>query len=342
MGLHRAKLGRRGMVALAATGALIVGGGAAAMVGTGSADPLLPVPAPVVGTTYVLPDLAPFAQTDDDPKGGTVGVDDDLTPPAPTGGGDAALRLDTPDGDGKAAIAKAEDSALGDWIATAAYSAYQNAAENADQFPSMQLVIDYDPDSPAGFSTLTYEPIYNATDSRTPNAWHRYEAGMGRWCSTRAIPGVIDESQRSCSNGGTKLLSEFIAAQPGIRVTGLVINQGRGNPGLDAGVDLVSTPSTTYDFELTKPMVPEMPGNPCEEPTMPPAHPGDDHGNGDDHPQGGGNGNGDHPEGGDSGHEKPDNGGHEPSHGDEHPQPDNGGQEQPGEGGHEPPHCPGS
>ena len=69
-----------------------------------------------------------------------------------------------------------------------------------------------------------------------------------------------------------------MTAQSDIRVTGLVINQGRGNPGLDAGVDLVSTPSTTYDFELTEPVVIPDP-DPCEEPSVPslpteePSHP---------------------------------------------------------------------
>ena len=37
------------MAALAATGALIVGGSAVAMVGSGNADPLVPLPVPVVG-----------------------------------------------------------------------------------------------------------------------------------------------------------------------------------------------------------------------------------------------------------------------------------------------------
>lgn len=48
------------MAALAATGALIVGGSAVAMVGSGNADPLDLPGVPVVGTTYVLPDLAPY------------------------------------------------------------------------------------------------------------------------------------------------------------------------------------------------------------------------------------------------------------------------------------------
>ena len=110
MGLHRARLGRRGMVALAATGALIVGGGAAAMVGTGSAAPLVPPAVPVVGNTYVLPDLAPFERTDI--RGaGTAEVSDEFE--APVGGGEAALRLTTPGGSDKAAVANTEDAGPG-------------------------------------------------------------------------------------------------------------------------------------------------------------------------------------------------------------------------------------
>ncbi|HSK59496.1 MAG TPA: hypothetical protein VK935_10620, partial [Actinomycetospora sp.] len=72
------------MVALAATGALVVGGGAAAAVGTGSAEPLVPLPLPAVGTTYVLPDLAPFGPYDT--RGdGVAEVSDAFG--APTGGG---------------------------------------------------------------------------------------------------------------------------------------------------------------------------------------------------------------------------------------------------------------
>jgi hypothetical protein len=326
------------MAALAVTGALIVGGGAAAMVGSGNAEPLVPLPVPVAGTTYVLPpDLAPFAQTEDPPNGGTVGIDDELG--APPGGGEASLHLVTPDGTSKAAIATDEDggSLLSAWIPTAAYSAFQDEAVNPIQFPSMQLGIDFDPATAAGFSTLYYEPANNPGVDTIAGEWHRYQAGTGRWCSTRAIPGVIEANQTRCDNGGAKPLADYVAAQPATVVSYLVINQGTGNPGLDAGVDLVSTPSTTYDFELTEPQLPGT--DPCEQPSTPPAHPGDG-GNG--HEDDGNNGNSGHEDGGNNGHEQDGNEGHEPPQGDEHPQPDDGGHEPPPGGGHEPPHCAGT
>jgi hypothetical protein len=101
----------------------------------------------------------------------------------------------------------------------------------------------------------------------------------------------------------------------------VVVNQGSGNAELDAAVDLVTTPSTTYDFELTKPVVIPDPDS-CDETTLPtvPSHPGGE--------------NGGHEDGGheDGGHEQPSNGGHEDGGNAGH---EDGGQEQPDDGGHE-------
>jgi hypothetical protein len=315
------------MAALAATGALIVGGSAVAMVGSGNADPLLPVPAPVVGTTYVLPDLAPF--TDNGTReGGVREVTDAFG--APTGGGDAALRLTTPGSNDKASIVSREDagSPLAEWIPTAAYSAYQGAVNPAApfQFPSLQLIVDFNGSAEGGFATLFYEPVYNEGASTTPDTWHRYQAGAGRWCSTKVIPDVIDSSKTFCSNGGALPLADYIAGQSDIIVNGVVVNQGSGNAELDAAVDLVTTPSTTYDFELTKPVV--IPGpDSCDETTLPtvPSHPGGENGGHED----GGHEDGGHEDGG---HEQPSNGGHEDGGNAGH---EDGGQEQPDDGGHE-------
>ena len=314
------------MAALAATGALIVGGSAVAMVGSGNADPLDLPGVPVVGTTYVLPDLAPFENADTRAPG-TREVDDALG--APEGGGEASLHLQTPNGDAKASIISREDAGTtpGAWAPFAAYSAYQETADNPIQFPSMQLVVDYNGTEAGGFATLTYEPYYNDEDL-TPGEWHRYEAGRGGWCSTKVIPGVISSSQVNCGADGGVLPLTAYDASPGIVVTGLVINQGSGNPGVDAAVDLVSTPSTTYDFELVEPPIVVPPVDPTEtctetpepseEPSQEPSHP--DEGQ-----------NGGHEDGGNEGH---DNGGHEDGG---HEQPSDGGHEQPDDGGHEQP-----
>ena len=178
------------------------------------------------------------------------------------------------------------DASLAAWIPKAAYSAYQAKADNPIQFPSLQLIVDFNGSADGGFSTLTYEPIYNAGDDRTPGQWNRYQAGAGKWCSTKAIPGVIEDAQKQCSNGGDKPLSDYVAAAPDLVVQAVQINQGSGNPGLLAGVDLVSTPSTTYDFETPKPADPTDPTDPGNG-----GHPGDGGGhpgNGGGHPGNGG------------------------------------------------------
>jgi hypothetical protein len=285
MAKHRMTLGRRGVAALVAAGALVIGGTTATMVGTGNADVLDALTAGTT-TTTVLPDLDPFVK--DDVRGaGKAEVSDEYG--APTGGGKAALRLSTPTGDDKVSYYSTEDTGtpLADWIPTAAYSAYQGAADNKIQFPSLQLAVNYD--GAGAFSTLTYEPVYNAVDSTDAKEWHRYQAGAGLWCSTRVIPGVITEDQKSCSNGGAKPLTDYIAAAPKITVNAVYINQGSGNPVLESAVDLISTPSTTYDFELTKPVIIPPITDPPTDPTTHPGTPGehgggwgDDNGNGQD------------------------------------------------------------
>ena len=152
------------MAALAATGALIVGGSAVAMVGSGNADPLVPLPVPVVGTTYVLPDLAPFGLTTatrEGRDGGGLRRVRAARPAVAT----PRLRLQTPASTRtrpRSSIAEDAGSPLADWIPTAAYSAYQDAADDDVQFPSLQLVVDFNGDGRrVGFSTLTYEPVYN-------------------------------------------------------------------------------------------------------------------------------------------------------------------------------------
>ena len=304
MAKHRVTLGRRGVAALVAAGALVIGGATATMIGTGNADVLDALTSGTT-TTTVLPDLAPF-KADDNRGAGKAEVSDEYG--APTGGGKAALRLSTPTGSDKVNYYATGDDAgtpLADWIPTAAYSAYQGAADNPIQFPSLQLVVDYNGPDPGGFATLTYEPAYNPGDSTTPKEWHRYLAGAGNWCSTRAIPGVIDAGQVSCSNGGAKPLLDYVNGSKGIVVNAVYINQGSGNPGLESAVDLISTPSTTYDFELTKPVIIppiiDPTGTPTTHPTVPGGHGGGPWGDGSGQHPGGGRGDG-HGHGHDGGH----------------------------------------
>lgn len=301
MGAHSTTRRRRGTALAVAGVALAAGLGTAALTGTGQADPL---PAPLT-QTYVLPDLAPFVTTGPtaDTRGaGTAEVDDEYG--APTGGGEAALRLRTPSGDDKVqAVNDVTDSPLAAWVGNASYSAYQGAADQPIQFPSYQLIIDFNGTEAGGFSTLTYEPVYNPGESQAGGQWNSYDVGTtGVLCSTREIPGVFAANQTRCDNGGTKTLAEIVAGAPDAVVQALQINQGSGNPGLDAAVDLVETPTTTYDFELKKPVI-VVPTDPTEptKPTKPhePGH-GGHGGNGGHH-----GGNGDGQDGGSHGPDKP-------------------------------------
>ena len=144
------------------------------------------------------------------------------------------------------------------------------------QFPSLQLVVDYNGADPGGFSTLTYEPVYNTGRqhyARTSGTATRPARASGaRRRSSRASSTSI---RPSCSNGGAKLLTAYTAADRASSCNAVYINQGSGNPGLESAVDLITTPSTTYDFELTKPViVPPITDPPTTEPTTPTTHPG--------------------------------------------------------------------
>ncbi|MHA6783929.1 hypothetical protein ACVGOW_23490 [Pseudonocardia saturnea] len=271
MGSHSLSIRRGGRgrkVALAALGAATVGVVSIAGLGVASAAPLPAIPGldllqPPSGNTEVNEDLRPFAQTDTRPDG-SVEVNEDFG--APTGGGTGSLRLDTPSSAAKATAFAADDSPLADWVDVAGYSAFRSADSTASevQFPSLQLVIDFNGDAEGGFSTLTYEPVYNDEfgASLVAGQWNRYEAGSQGWCSTRVIPGVFDDGENQCSNGGVLLLEDISDALPDAVVQSFGVNQGSGNPGLSSAVDLITTPETTFDFEIAGPVVvPPIPGD---------------------------------------------------------------------------------
>ena len=224
------------MAALAATGALIVGGSAVAMVGSGNADPLVPLPVPVVGTTYVLPDLAPF--TDNGTReGGVREVTDAFG--APTGGGDAALRLATPGSNDKASIIYAERmrarrSRSGSRRRRTRRT--RTRRPNPIQFPSLQLEVDFNGAAEGGFSTLTYEPVYNEAPAPPRGAGTATRPVLGDWCSTQCDPGRDRrEPEDAADNGGRQAALRLPRRQTGIVVTGVVINQGSGNAGARRG-----------------------------------------------------------------------------------------------------------
>ncbi|MBW0092724.1 hypothetical protein I4I73_26390 [Pseudonocardia sp. KRD-184] len=309
MGTHSHPIRRTGRgrrLALALTGAATAGVVTVTGLGVANAAPLPAIPGLDLlqpsGNTEVNEDFAPFAETDTRPDG-DVEVNEDFG--APAGGGTGSLRLDTPSSAAKATLFRAATSPLADWVDVAAYSAFRSSESTANevQFPSLQLVIDFNGDADGGFSTLTYEPVYNtdAGASLTAGQWNRYAAGSQGWCSTRVIPGVFGDGQNQCSNGGVLTLAEIADALPDGVVTAFGVNQGSGNPGLTSAVDLLTTPGTTYDFEEKGPIVvvpePPLPGGGN-------GH-GGGHGGGDGHHGGGhdnGNGHGGGHDNGKGGH----------------------------------------
>lgn len=354
MGARETRTGPPRLMRAAAVGAtvavLATGGWAAA-----SAEPALPpLELPTPGHTYVTPDAPQgFGEPDTRPPG-TVEFGDALG--APPGGNADALVLSTPDGSAKATyFTTALNGPLSTFLSSSYYAKRDESSTGAaNQFPSFQIVIDFNGPDDGGFSTLTFEPVYQSGDNanQTSGTWNRYDTGQGVFCSTKVMPG-FEANQTQCSNGGTKTLPEIIEANPAAVVTGAGVNQGSGNPGILSAVDLFQAGTTTYNFERKAPLPPVVPGDPGDPACMPKP---DDPGTGmpgDEQPGDGHPGKGDHPDKGD--HPGKDGGGWgedpkshpEPEHPKpEHPKGDHhGGGEHShgGDGGHhhgpKPPHC---
>jgi hypothetical protein len=131
------------------------------------------------------------------------------------------------------------------------YATYR-AAGSADQLPSINIQVDYNgPDVAGGFTTLVFEPVYNLSQqpviNNTWQTWDAYNGGQAIWWSTRAIPGV-------CARDCFVTWDAIVASNPNATILGgYGINQGSGNPGLNANVDALSIGSgsdcVTYNFD---------------------------------------------------------------------------------------------
>lgn len=130
------------------------------------------------------------------------------------------------------------------------YSTFRSAGD-AQQVAALNAVIDFNgPGVDGGFSTLVFEPVYNtdqaAITDDTWQSWDAFNGGQGIWWSTRDLT-------HQAAFTGYRSWSDIVADNPNAVVLGAFINQGSGNPGIDANVDAVtlgaSGNSTTYDFE---------------------------------------------------------------------------------------------
>ncbi len=136
-------------------------------------------------------------------------------------------------------------------VAKIAYSTYRTAG-SADQLPALNVEIDFNGAAAGGFSTLVFEPVYNLGQGSVANAtWQQWTAtGSGVWWSTKAINGQCAGASYDCF----KTWDQIIANNPDATVLGGVgINQGSGNPGLNAATDAFTFDQTTYDFEAKLP-----------------------------------------------------------------------------------------
>ncbi|MDQ1524678.1 MAG: hypothetical protein QOE47_2602 [Pyrinomonadaceae bacterium] len=133
------------------------------------------------------------------------------------------------------------------------YSTYRTAG-NLQQVTSINMVVDENGAAPGGFTTLVFEPVYNtdqgAVVSGEWQTWDAYKGGNAIWWSSRAIPGV-------CAFSCYVTWNYIVANNPdAVIVGGYGVNQGSGNPTLDANVDALSIGTggedgscITYNFD---------------------------------------------------------------------------------------------
>jgi hypothetical protein len=171
-------------------------------------------------------------------------VDGPGTPPAGTG----SLHLVTPTGADKVFLFNYDHvgTPLAD-VDHLAYSTYRESG-TGNQLPAINIQVDYNGDAEGGFTTLVYEPVYNnATQPIVEDQWQDWIAsGSGRWWSTRPINGQCAGATTLCFRTWDQIQQN----NPDAVITGgFGVNQGSGNPALDANVDALEINSLTYDFE---------------------------------------------------------------------------------------------
>src|SRR5437868_4333085 len=93
--------------------------------------------------------------------------------------------------------------------------------------------------------------LWPSTDTRPGGSFDALNGGNGVWWSTRDIPDV-------CASNCFVKWSDIVAANPTATIQGELINQGSGNPGIDANLDAytfgANGNATTWNFDpLTGP-----------------------------------------------------------------------------------------
>jgi hypothetical protein len=177
------------------------------------------------------------------------------TPPL----GSGSLRLETATGNEKVYLFNYDHigTPLAD-IDVIGYSTYRNTG-NFSQVSSINIQVDYNGDAPGGFTTLVFEPVYNLAQGAVVNSvwqtWDAFANGTAVWWSSNTIPGAASPNQTSCNPVPCYVTWNTILANnpQAVIVGGFGINQGSGNPNLNANVDAlaigVDGVTTVYDFE---------------------------------------------------------------------------------------------
>lgn len=170
---------------------------------------------------------------------------------------DGSLHLATPASGDKAQVAyslveNGEMTSLSS-VTSMGYSTYVSSSATNPAAPAYQFSSYCSGgQSPSGFTTFVFEPVYNAAaqGAVTPGAWQHWDAfdsGNAVWWSTHTVTGT----------GGTITAdtdyvswSTILKDCPTAATYQLLITVGSGVPGADTHADGVELNGTTWDFAM--------------------------------------------------------------------------------------------
>jgi hypothetical protein len=223
----------------------------------------LPGTASAAEETYVTPaDVAPACSSEQTVpfcvfQRGTGTVEIGPGEPDAASGTDHLL-IDTPDGNAKASLLSYEFAGrpLAD-IDTLGYRSFIDPASTAGEKQAPALNITIDPNGPevaGGFATLVWEPVYADPGAIARGAWQQWtpSSSDGGWWSPANGTTTGPEGPLGFSTYQANW-ADVQGALPDATVLGVGVNQGGGNAGLVAQVDLLQVNDSVHDFETVLP-----------------------------------------------------------------------------------------
>lgn len=178
---------------------------------------------------------------------------------APLGSGSLRQTTDSAiGGSGNAKVQLFNYAAFGtdlDLLDTLTFQGYRSSASTTGAAPHLSLnVAVYANGGTSGFTTLVYEPVYQAggagaITNDTWQAWDALQSGAGIWWSTQPITGV-------CANACYVPWTTITSNNPNAAIIGIAFNVGSGITGqftgyADALTVGIGGATTTFDFEPT-------------------------------------------------------------------------------------------